>query len=50
MFKLIIVEDDLAIQQAVQTVLEKWAYQVHCMTSFHEIMAGYLFFAPQLVF
>lgn len=49
MFKLMIVEDDLVIQQALQTELEKWDYQVHCVTQFHDVMADYLAFEPQLV-
>ncbi|MRJ48538.1 response regulator transcription factor [Fundicoccus ignavus] len=49
MFKLMIVEDDCIIQQALQTELEKWDYHVHCVTSFHDVMADFLEFEPQLV-
>ncbi|MGO4928479.1 response regulator transcription factor [Fundicoccus sp. Sow4_F4] len=49
MFKLMIVEDDLVIQDALKTELEKWGYQVHCVSQFHDVMADYLEFEPQLV-
>lgn len=49
MFKLMIVEDDLVIQQALKTELEKWHYQIHCVTNYHEVMVDYLAFEPQLV-
>ncbi len=48
MFKVMIVEDDLVIQQALQSELQKWDYQVHCVTNFHDVMAEYLEFEPQL--
>lgn len=49
MFKVMIVEDDLVIQQALQSELQKWDYQVHCVTNFHDVMAEYLEFEPQLI-
>lgn len=49
MFKVMIVEDDLVIQQALQSELHKWDYQVHCVTNFHDVMAEYLEFEPQLI-
>ena len=49
MFKVMIVEDDLIIQQALQSELQKWDYQVHCVTNFHDVMAEYLEFEPQLI-
>lgn len=49
MFKLMIVEDDCIIQQALQTELKKWDYHVHCVTNFHDVMADFLEFEPQLV-
>lgn len=49
MFKLMIVENDLVIQDALKTELEKWGYQVHCVSQFPDVMADYLEFEPQLV-
>ena len=49
MFKVMIVEDDLVIQQALQSELQKWDYQVHCVANFHDVMAEYLEFEPQLI-
>ena len=49
MFKVMIVEDDFVIQQALQSELQKWDYQVHCVTNFHDVMAEYLEFEPQLI-
>lgn len=49
MFKLMLVEDDLVIQSVLQAELEKWDYQVHCVSNFHDVMADFVEFEPQLV-
>ncbi len=48
-YKILIVEDDEAIAQTEQAHLEKWGYEVHCVTDFREILRDVVKFQPDLI-
>lgn len=49
MYKILIVEDDETIAGGLKTHLERWNYQVECITDFKSVMDEFLVFEPQLV-
>ena len=49
MYKILIVEDDETIAGGLKTHLERWNYQVECITDFRNVMEKYVAFDPQLV-
>lgn len=49
MFKIMIVEDEIKISALVQAYLQKWQYEVHCVTDFSAVLKDFSQFAPHLV-
>lgn len=49
MYKLLIVEDDMMIAKILENHLEKWGYEVKCITDFEEVYQEFLAFEPHLV-
>ncbi len=49
MYKILIIEDDGTIAEGLKKHLEKWDYQVECVTDFKNVMDTFLKFEPQLV-
>lgn len=48
-YKILIIEDDLVIAEAIQRHLEKWNYKVECVRDFREVMTSFAAFEPELV-
>ncbi len=49
MYKILIIEDDSTIADAVRRHLEKWGSEVECVTDFTEVLEHFVRFSPQLV-
>lgn len=49
MYKILIVEDDTTIANGLKNHLEKWNYEVECITDFKNIMDSFTKNEPQLV-
>ncbi len=49
MYKIMIVEDDSVIASTLKNHLEKWGYQVNCITDFNNVLVDFSAFAPDLV-
>lgn len=49
MYKIMIIEDDLSIAEAMEKHLSKWDYEVKVVTDFKTIAEQFLQFDPQLV-
>ena len=49
MFRILIVEDDHMISEKMKKHLEKWGYEVACVTDFANVLQHFEQFAPQLV-
>ena len=49
MYKILIVEDDTTIANGLKNHLEKWGYEVECITDFKNIMDSFTKNEPQLV-
>lgn len=49
MYKIMIVEDDRGIAQAIQVQGEQWNLQVHITENFRDVMSEFAFFNPHLV-
>ena len=49
MFRILIVEDDKVISDKIKMHLEKWGYQVECVSDFANVMQHFVRFDPQLV-
>ena len=49
MYKLLIVEDDMMIAKILESHLEKWGYEVKCITDFEKVYQTFLDFEPHLV-
>lgn len=49
MFRILIVEDDHMISEKMKKHLEKWGYEVVCVTDFANVLQHFEQFAPQLV-
>lgn len=48
-YKILIVEDDNVIADSIKKHLEKWEYQVHCVTDFKEVLKDVTSFKPELI-
>lgn len=48
-FKILIVEDDNVIAEAIMKHLEKWEYRVQCVTDFKEVLKDVTSFKPELI-
>lgn len=49
MYKLLIVEDDLGIAEAIQAQAQMWDLQVHCIRNFRNVMEEFSQFDPHIV-
>lgn len=49
MYKILIIEDDNIISEAVRTHLQKWGYEVECATDFSHVLEQFVRSKPQLV-
>ena len=49
MYRILIVEDDKGIAQAIQTQAEQWGLQAECVENFREVMSAFAAFDPHLV-
>ena len=49
MYRLLIVEDDLGIAQAIAAQAEMWNLEVHCTQDFRRVMSEFAAFAPHIV-
>lgn len=49
MYRLLIVEDDQDIAEAIKTQAEMWDLQVHCIRNFREVMTEFAQFDPHIV-
>lgn len=49
MYRILIVEDDEVIARSLKKHLERWEYEVACVTDFSNVMAAFTRFLPQLV-
>ena len=49
MYKLLIIEDDIGIAEAIKTQAEMWDLQVHCAKNFRNIMREFAEFEPHIV-
>ena len=49
MYKILVIEDDTIISEKVKEHLEKWNYEVRCVTDFTNVTTDFLQFNPQLV-
>lgn len=48
-YKILIIEDDKIIAESIKNHLEKWEYQVRCVTDFKEVMNDVTNFRPELI-
>lgn len=49
MYRILIVEDDMTIANAVRKHMEGWGYEVRCVEDFKNVLAEFASFLPQLV-
>ncbi len=49
MYRLLIVEDDKGIAEAVKAQAELWDLQVHCIENFRSVMAEFAAFEPHII-
>ena len=49
MYRLLIIEDDNGIAQAIKEQAEMWELQVHCVENFRNVMAEFAAFDPHIV-
>lgn len=49
MYKILLVEDDAVIAAQIQKYMEKWGYEVACVTDFSDVTGRFLSVEPQLV-
>lgn len=49
MYRLLIVEDDKGIAEAIKTQAEMWDLEVHCIQNFRDVMAEFAWFNPHIV-
>lgn len=48
-YKILIVEDDSVIADTIKGHLEKWGYEVKCVTEFKEVTKDVISFSPELI-
>ena len=46
-YKILIVEDDRTIAEIIKKHLEKWEYQVQCVTDFRDVVSEVTSFKPE---
>ncbi len=49
MYKILIVEDDMVIAKSLKNHLDQWNYETEYITDFHDVIAQFIRFDPQLV-
>ncbi len=49
MYRLLVVEDDQGIAEAIKVQAEMWDLQVHCIQKFRDVMPEFAQFDPQIV-
>lgn len=49
MYRLMIIEDDKGIAEAIKVQAEQWDLQVHCIKNFHSVMTEYAEFNPHII-
>jgi DNA-binding response OmpR family regulator len=49
MYKILIIEDDRGIAEAIRTQAEQWDFQVHILENFRSVMAEFAEFDPHIV-
>lgn len=49
MYRILIVEDDMGIAQAMKKQIEAWNLEARCVENFRNVMAEFAEYAPQLV-
>ena len=49
MYRLLIIEDDKGIAEAIKMQAEMWDLQVHCVENFRNVMTGFAEFDPHIV-
>ena len=49
MYRLLIIEDDKGIAEAIKTQAEMWGMQVHMITNFRNVMAQFAEVEPHIV-
>ena len=49
MYKVLIIEDDVVIANAIKNYLCQWDYEAECVSQFKDIMAYFIKFEPHLV-
>lgn len=49
MYKLMIIEDDRGIADAVKEQAEIWAFKVHCIRDFRKVMSEFAEFEPHII-
>ena len=49
MYRLLIIEDDIGIADAVKVQAEMWDLQVHCIQNFRNVMSEYAEFDPHII-
>lgn len=48
-YKILIIEDDNVIAESIKKHLERWEYQVQCLTDFKEVLRDVTSFKPELI-
>ncbi len=49
MYRILVVEDDPTLAQAIQAQIESWGNQVQCVTDFQNVMSAFAAYDPHLV-
>ena len=49
MYRLLIVEDDKGIAEAIKNQAEMWELQVHCIENFRNVMTEFAGFDPHII-
>ena len=49
MYRLLIVEDDKGIAEAIRKQAEQWELRVHCIENFRDIMTAFSTFDPHII-
>lgn len=49
MYRLLIIEDDIGIAEAIQIQAKMWELEVHCIQNFRNVMAEFAQFQPHIV-
>ena len=49
MYKIFIVEDDVAISMVIENYLNRWGYQAKCVEDFSNVLSEFAAFSPALV-